>query len=81
MAGREIRYVDLPAAAFTDRLAALGLPARFADDVATLFAGAASGSLAPTTTAVADLTGRPPRTFDDVLSGEAEAVRRAWAAP
>jgi uncharacterized protein YbjT (DUF2867 family) len=80
VAGRDIRYVDLPAQAFADRLTALGLPAAFADDVAALFATVASGRLAPTTTAVPDLTGRPARTFDEYLRDNADAVRAAWSA-
>ena len=79
VAGREIRYVDLPAAAFATRLTALGLPVGFAEDVATLFAQVADGRLAPTTSAVADLTGRPPRGFDDFLRDNAETIRRSWS--
>ncbi|HEX6357927.1 SDR family oxidoreductase [Actinophytocola sp.] len=80
VAGREIRYVDLPASAFATRLAALGLPSDFAEDVATLFAEVAGGTLAPTTNAVADLTGRPARTFDDFLRDNAGVIRRSWTA-
>lgn len=76
--GREIGYIDLPAQAFAARLASNGLPARFAQDVATLFA---EGRLAPTTDAVADLTGRPPRTFDDFLRENAETIRESWSGP
>jgi NAD(P)H dehydrogenase (quinone) len=80
VADREIRYVDLPSAAFATRLTALGLPGDFADDVATLFAEVADGSLTPTTTSVADLTGRPARTFEDFLRDNAEVIRRSWSA-
>jgi NAD(P)H dehydrogenase (quinone) len=80
VAGREIRYIDLPAQAFATRLIALGLPNDFADDVATLFAEVADGRLAPTTTSVTDLTGRPARTFDDFLRDNAEVIRRSWSA-
>jgi NAD(P)H dehydrogenase (quinone) len=79
VAGREIRYVDLPAQAFATRLTALGLPAAFAEDVAALFAEVATGRLAPTTTAVADLTGRPARTFDEFLRDNAETIRASWS--
>ncbi|MFL6121975.1 NAD(P)H-binding protein [Actinophytocola sp.] len=79
VAGREIRYVDLPAAAFATRLTALGLPDDFAEDVAALFAEVAEGRLAPTTTAVADLTGHPARTFDEFLRDDAEVIRRSWS--
>lgn len=76
--GREIRYVDLPAADFATRLTALGLPAGFAADVAALFADVAGGRLAPVTTAVRDLTGREARTFDDFLRDNAETIRASW---
>jgi uncharacterized protein YbjT (DUF2867 family) len=79
VAGREIRYVDLPASAFATRLTALGLPGDFAEDVAILFAEVADGSLASTTTAVADLTGRPARSFDDFLRDNTEVIRRSWS--
>jgi uncharacterized protein YbjT (DUF2867 family) len=78
--GREIRYVDLPAAEFARRLGALGLPPAFAEDVAVLFENVASGTLEATTTDVANLTGRPARTFDDFLRDNAETVRRSWQA-
>ncbi|SDM31945.1 NmrA family NAD(P)-binding protein, partial [Allokutzneria albata] len=80
VAGREIRYVDLPASAFATRLTALGLPAHFAHDVAGLFAEVAEGRLAPTTTAVTDLTGRPARTLDDFLGDNADTIRTSWSA-
>lgn len=80
LARRDIRYVDLPARDFADRLTALGLPAPFAGDVAALFADVASGRLAPTTTDVTDLTGRPARTFDEYLRDNADTVRAVWSA-
>jgi NAD(P)H dehydrogenase (quinone) len=66
--GRRVRYVDLPPDAFAARLAAQGLPAGFATDVAALFAAAASGAMAAVTTDVHDLTGRPPRGLADFLA-------------
>jgi len=78
--GREIRYVDLPAAEFARRLGALGLPAAFAEDVAVLFENVASGTLEATTADVADLTGRPARAFDDFLRDNADTVRESWQA-
>jgi NAD(P)H dehydrogenase (quinone) len=55
-----------------------GLPAGFADDVAALTAGVADGSLAATTSAVHDLTGQAPRTFDQFLSANSEPLRAAF---
>lgn len=79
VAGREIRYVDLPASEFTKRLVALGVPESFAGDVATLFADVAGGRLEATTPDLAGLIGRPARTFDEFLAREADAVRRVWS--
>lgn len=80
VAGREIGYVDLPARTFATRLTALGLPTSFAEDVAALFTEVATGRLAPTTTTVTDLTGRPARTFDDFLRDNADTIRASWSA-
>ncbi|MFJ5991504.1 NAD(P)H-binding protein [Lentzea sp. NPDC092896] len=79
VAGREIRYVDLPAVEFAKRLVALGVPEAFAGDVATLFADVAGGRLEGTTPDLAGLIGRPARTFDEFLAAEADAVRQVWA--
>lgn len=80
VAGRKIRYVDLPARTFAGRLVSAGLPEVFAGDVAALFTEVADGKLAATTTTtIADLTGRPARIFDDFLRDEAETVRASWA--
>jgi len=67
-AGREIRYRDLTPGEMADRLAAQGVPRSFVDDVVTLWAEVARGSLAGTTDTVRRLTGRPPRTFDQFLA-------------
>ncbi|SNQ47900.1 putative nucleoside-diphosphate sugar epimerase [Frankia canadensis] len=73
--GRTIRYRDLPPPEFAATLRAQGLPAAFADDVAALHAEVAAGSLAATASAVADLTGRAPRTFDDFLAAHRDDLR------
>ncbi|MQY04709.1 SDR family oxidoreductase [Actinomadura macrotermitis] len=72
--GRTVRYVDLPPDELAATLRSQGLPARFAEDVAVLLKEVAAGSLAATTTAVQDLTGRPPRTFAEFVSANREAL-------
>jgi uncharacterized protein YbjT (DUF2867 family) len=72
--GRTVRYVDLPPAEFAARLTAQGLPADFAADVAELFADVAGGALAATTTTVRELTGHTPRTFDEFLAKNRDAL-------
>ncbi|WP_036501249.1 SDR family oxidoreductase [Nocardia aobensis] len=73
--GRTVSYVDLPVREFAQRLIAQGLPAAFADDVAHLYREVAAGTLSETTSAVADLTGRPATTFAEFLDREREALR------
>ena len=70
---REIRHVDLPPEELATTLRSQGLPSSFADDVAALSKDVANGSLAATTSAVHDLTGRPARTFDAFLAAGHQA--------
>jgi NAD(P)H dehydrogenase (quinone) len=65
--GRTVRYVDHSPEELAATLTAQGLPAGFADDVAALMKGVAAGEMAETTSAVRDLTGRAPRTFEEFL--------------
>jgi uncharacterized protein YbjT (DUF2867 family) len=73
--GTTVRYIDLPPAAFAERLTTQGLPPDFAADVAALFAEVAAGTLAGTTDSVLRLTGRAPRTFDAFLAEHREQLR------
>ena len=73
--GRIVSYVDQSPADFADNLAAQGLPAGFAADVAALYAEVAGGSLADTTSAVRDLTGRPATTFAEFLARERDLLQ------
>lgn len=61
--GRPVRHVDLTARQLTDRWVAAGLPEPLARTAAELDRAIANGEHDYTTTTVADLTGRPPRTF------------------
>ncbi|MFI2215076.1 hypothetical protein [Streptomyces sp. NPDC020141] len=45
-----------------------GLPDWFVDDLLWLYADMASGAMSGVTSAVQELTGRPPRAFDDFLA-------------
>lgn len=76
--GRPVEQVTLPqgelAAALRDR----GLPAQFADDIAALGREVALGSLATTTPAVRDLTGRAPRTFEQFIAANLPALQAAF---
>lgn len=70
-------HVALPPEDLAATLKASGLPPRFADDVAGLGREVADGSLAATTSAVRDLTGRPPRTFDQFVTAHRQALQQA----
>jgi NAD(P)H dehydrogenase (quinone) len=78
--GRTIAPVTLTPPELAATLLARGLPTAFADDVAALAGEVAEGSLAATTSAVCDLTGRAPRTFDQFLTANAQALHAAFAA-
>jgi uncharacterized protein YbjT (DUF2867 family) len=73
--GRTVEYVTLPQGQVAATLQARGLPAQFAADVAALGREVARGALAVTTSAVRDLTGRAPRTFDQFIAANLQALR------
>ena len=66
--GRDIRHVELTPAAMLQRLTGQGLPRQFAEDVVELWQRVGTGSLSAVTSAVRELTGRDPRTFDEFLT-------------
>ncbi len=73
---RPVPAVELPPAQLTAALIERGVPARFADDIALLCADVATGALTGTTGAVAELTGRAPRTFAAFAADHAELLQR-----
>ncbi|MEW9554842.1 NAD(P)H-binding protein [Nonomuraea sp. NPDC050783] len=73
--GRPVPRVDLSPDELAATLRSQGLPAGFAADVAELCREVATGSLAATTTAVRELTGREPRAFARFLADNAGALR------
>ncbi|MEV0386156.1 NAD(P)H-binding protein [Nonomuraea sp. NPDC050643] len=66
--GRPARYVDLPVPEMTAHLERQGIPQPHAGDLAALMAEMGDGRWAATTTAVHDLTGRPPRPLSTFLT-------------
>ncbi|MBL7253143.1 NmrA family NAD(P)-binding protein [Paractinoplanes lichenicola] len=66
--GRPVPSRELTAAAMVAELTAQGLPTPFAADIVDLWGAVTGGSLSTTTSAVRDLTGRDPRTFDEFLA-------------
>lgn len=73
--GRPIRFVDVSVEELADRLAQIGVPAEFAPSLAAMDGDIRAGSEDRTTSAVEELTGRPPRSFRDF----ARAHRSVWA--
>lgn len=61
-------FHDQPPREAADGLRAQGLPDWFVDDLLWLYADMASGGMSEVTTAVRELTGRAPRTFDEFLA-------------
>lgn len=72
--GKPVRHVPVPTGALIAGMVQHGLPEPVARLMASFDAGAAKGDLATTSTAVADLTGTPPRTVRDFLHAHRAAL-------
>jgi len=62
--GTAIRHVDIPDEAFRDAMSTAGAPPMLVDSLARYYARVRAGQFAMVTTTVADILGRPGRTFD-----------------
>jgi NAD(P)H dehydrogenase (quinone) len=71
--GREIRYVDLPVAEMSARLAAEGIPEPYATDLPTVQSTVADAGWWEVNHTVQDVTGHPPRTLAQFLADHASA--------
>ncbi len=65
--GRSVQVRDLTLNQVTARYRAAGLPAEFASSLAATEDDVRAGRYEKVTTSVLDLTGRPPRTFEDFV--------------
>jgi NAD(P)H dehydrogenase (quinone) len=74
VAGRPVAYVPLPADAIVAGMVEAGLPQPMAEAYVTFGVGAADGTLAVVSTAVADLTGKAPQSVHDYLAAHREAL-------
>jgi NAD(P)H dehydrogenase (quinone) len=74
--GHEIRYVDLPVAEMSARLAAEGIPEPYATDLPTIQSTAPEPGWWDVNQTLQDVTGRPPRTLAQFLTDHANAFRR-----
>ena len=71
--GREIGHVDVPEEAFRGGLAQAGVPAPVADNLARYYVMVKAGEFDMVTPTVAELLGRPARTFRDWAAENAGA--------
>jgi uncharacterized protein YbjT (DUF2867 family) len=72
--GRPLRFVDVSEAEARERLSGAGVPSPFVDSLLGHFAAIRAGR-AFVTSAVAELTGRPPRRFDEWVRDHATLLQ------
>jgi uncharacterized protein YbjT (DUF2867 family) len=72
--GKKVIYQNVPEEAMRRGLLSMGIPASTAESFITFFAAVRNGKIYPPTSAVADLLGRPPRSFDDWVRDNAAAL-------
>lgn len=77
--GRPIRYVDMPVEAYREYLVGTGTAPWRTDDLVALARLFRTGRTWPVTSAVAELTGRPARSFRSFVRAHAAAFRPAEA--
>ncbi len=78
--GRQLRFIDEPFGEARARLTRAGQPSWLVDSVLAIAAYQRAGGPTETiTSVVADLTGKPPRTFAEFARDHAAAFRRPAA--
>ncbi len=73
--GKPLKYVDVPEATAREGMLASGVPPALADSMLRYFAGVKAGKISPPTPTVAEVLGRPARTFDQWLNENAAALK------
>ena len=71
--GTPVSLVDVTSTVARDGMVAAGVPVTQADGLMRYFDGVKDGKIYPPTSTIAELLGRPPRSFDDWLRGHASA--------
>lgn len=71
--GQEVRHVDVPDEAFRQGMAEAGVPAPIADNLARYYSMVKAGEFAMVSPDVADILGRPARTFQEWAAENAGA--------
>lgn len=75
--GRQIKYVDIPPAAYKEGAIAAGIPDWYADLLLNLYAFYGEGRSAQVSNDVERVTGRKARSFDDFAREHAQAFKAA----
>ena len=73
--GRPVAFRDVPGDRVRERMLAQGISPAWADGMLHYFDGVKAGQVFTPTATIADLLGRPARTFDDWLRENAAALR------
>jgi uncharacterized protein YbjT (DUF2867 family) len=76
-AGRQIKYLDVPAAAFKQGAVGAGVPEAYADALLNLYQFYLTGGAAKVTNDVERVTGKKPRSFDEFARDHADAFKAA----
>lgn len=76
VAGRRVEYVDVTPRQWRKEWLAAGMPAWLADDFLVLYGAYRQGYGAGVSTAVADVTGKPARSFHDFVRDHAARFRQ-----
>lgn len=71
--GTPVSLVDVPSTVARDGMVAAGVPLTQAEGLMRYFEGVKDGKIYPPTSTIAELLGRPPRSFDDWLRDHASA--------
>lgn len=75
--GRQIKYVDIPPAAYKEGAAAAGIPDWYADLLLNLYAFYGEGTAQKVSNDVERVTGRKARSFDEFARDHAQAFKAA----
>jgi uncharacterized protein YbjT (DUF2867 family) len=75
VAGRDVRFVDVPPETAVSAMTGAGLPPFVAEQIAAIFRALRGGAQASITDTVAELTGRGPRTFWEFAAEVAPTFR------
>jgi uncharacterized protein YbjT (DUF2867 family) len=76
-AGKQIKYVDIPPAAYKEGAVAAGIPDWYADALLDLYAFYVAGGAQRVSKDVENVTGRKARSFDEFARDHAQAFRAA----